>query len=367
MIIEKKLDDAYAVIMAGGSGTRLWPLSRQNRPKQMLQLVGERTMFQMAVDRLQAIFSPDHVLVVTVADQASKLQDQYPLIPKNNFLIEPMPRGTASVVGLAAIEVQARSQSAGMVVLTADHLIENVSEFQQALLAALEVSRKDFLVTLGISPTFPSTGYGYIQRGEYLGDFLGKPSYRVERFKEKPDEDQARKMLEDGNHDWNSGMFIWKTDSILAEFQKQMPQLYVQLQKIASSAESSRQVTLTEVWKDIKPQTIDYGIMENAIQVAVIPVSNIGWNDVGSWESLFEILPCDENGNIVVQANSLFENSHSSLIVSENKQKLIAVLNVENLVVVDTDDVLFVCERKSSQNVRDLVNALKKSGSTKYL
>jgi mannose-1-phosphate guanylyltransferase len=367
MTNENNMNDAYAVIMAGGSGTRLWPLSRQNRPKQLLKLTGDRTLFQIAVDRLKAIFPPDHILVVTIAEQAVKLQEQYPLIPKDNYLIEPMPRGTAAVVGLAAIELQERCPSAKMVILTADHFIQNIPEFQQAILAALEISQNDFLVTLGITPTFPSTGYGYIERGDYLGDFLGNASYRVARFKEKPGEEQARKMLEQGNHDWNSGMFIWKAQRIIGEIQKQMPELHGHLQEIARSPHADRQNTLARVWQDIFPQTIDYGIMEHADQVAVIPVSNIGWSDVGSWESLFEVLPCDENGNIVIEAKSLFKDSHFSLVVSENKQKLIAILNVENMVVVDTEDVLLICERKSAQNVRELVNILKKSGMNEFL
>jgi mannose-1-phosphate guanylyltransferase len=367
MTRETKFADAYAVIMAGGSGTRLWPLSRQNRPKQLLRLTGERTLFQIAVDRLRAIFPPDHILVVTIAEQAVKLQEQHPLIPKNNYLIEPQPRGTAAVVGLAAIELQARCPSAKMVILTADHFIQNIPDFQQAILAALEISKQDFLVTLGIHPTFPSTGYGYIERGEYIGDFLDRASYRVAKFKEKPGEEQARKMLEEGKHEWNSGMFVWKAQRIIGEIQKQMPELFGYLQQIENSSSSERQSTLTRVWQDIHPQTIDYGIMEHADRVAVIPVSNIGWSDVGIWESLFEVLPCDENGNIVIEAKSLFKDSHSSLVVSENKQKLIALLNVENLVVVDTEDVLLICERKSAQNVRELVNILKKSGMSEFL
>ena len=209
MTIDQPLNDLYAVIMAGGGGTRLWPLSRQSRPKQVLKLVNDRSLFNIAVDRLQGLLPPERIFVVTVKEQARDLMRLNQDIPAENYLIEPFPRGTASVVGLAAIVLKHLNENAVMAVLTADHYIEDVPAFQNALIAGYELSRHGYLVTMGIEPTFPSTGYGYIQRGEYLRDHQGLKTYRAEHFKEKPALRDAEKFVSQGDHDWNSGMFIW--------------------------------------------------------------------------------------------------------------------------------------------------------------
>src|SRR5512139_232702 len=271
------VDHYYAVIMAGGGGTRLWPLSRRARPKQMLSLFDERTLFQTSVQRLTDLFACDHIFVVTVEQQAKELQAQCPDIPPENFILEPMPRGTASVVGLAAVALQQRDPQAVMAILTSDHYIGNEENFRQTLRAAYEVALDDNLVTLGITPTFAATGYGYIQRGEEMPGYAAEV-FHVQRFKEKPDQDQARRMLEGGDHAWNSGMFVWKVERILEEFERQMPVLYSGLLTIAASwNQADRNEVLSRVWADIPVQTIDYGIMEGAKRVAVIPAANLKW------------------------------------------------------------------------------------------
>jgi mannose-1-phosphate guanylyltransferase len=352
----------YAVIMAGGGGTRLWPLSRQTRPKQMLRLFDERTLFQITVERVEELFTSERILVVTVAEQAEELQRQCPQLPVENYLIEPMPRGTASVVGLAAVAIQARDPQAVMAVLTSDHYIRDEALFRQILAAAYEVAQEGYLVTLGITPTYPATGYGYVQRGKFLGNYEGFPVYRVVRFKEKPDEAAAQDMLASGDHDWNSGMFIWRVDRILDEFRQHMPALYSGLQYIAAAEGKDEEARrIQSVWKDLRSETIDYGIMEYARQVAVIPAAGLGWNDVGSWDSLFDVIPADKDGNILMGANHMGLDTNRTLVFSGDDDKLIVTIGVNDLIIVDTGDALLICDRKQSQKVRNLVNQLKSS------
>ncbi len=360
-------ENYYAFIMAGGGGTRLWPVSRQSRPKQMVRLGGNRTLFQLAVDRIAALFPPERTFVVTVADQAEELKKQCPGIPAENFLIEPMPRGTASVVGLAAAALYRRDPQAVMTVLAADHLIANVSYFHELLTHAYLLARDGYLVTLGIRPTFPATGYGYIQRGEPLADY-GFTAFHVSRFKEKPDEATARKFIERGDHDWNSGMFVWRVDRIWEEFQKLMPELAEKLERIGSAWGDSQPYEVIQAeWPSIKTETIDYGIMERAERVAVLPAADLGWNDVGSWESIFEVFEADEQGNVALDANHLGLDTTHSLIVADDTDRLIVTLGVSDLIVVDTPDALLVCSRHSAQRVREVVNLLKQKKETQYL
>lgn len=358
-------DHYYAVIMAGGEGSRLWPLSRQLRPKQMVQLGSDRSLFQIAVDRIRDIFPADRIYVVTVANQAEDLKGQCPEIPAENFLLEPMPRGTASVVGLAAVALQLRDPQAVMAILAADHLIQNVPYFQHLLNNAHELAQADFLVTLGIQPTYPATGYGYIYRGEELKGFSFL-AHQVNRFKEKPDEETARKFLASGDHDWNSGMFIWRVDRIFEEINRFMPELAAKLGEISQAwGTPSKGVTLQTVWPTIKPQTVDYGIMEKAERVAVIPAVDLGWNDVGSWESMFEVFEPDSDGNIILDADHLSLATSNSLVVSDHTGRLIVTLGLENVVVVDTQDAVLVCSRSQAQRVREIVSRLKTSEDMK--
>lgn len=353
-------ENYYAVIMAGGTGTRLWPLSRKARPKQMLRLLDERSLFQISVQRLQGLFPPERILVVTVRDQADDLREQSPSIPKENFLLEPMPRGTASVIGLAGIALKQRDSQAVMAVLTSDHFIGNEDGFRNLLAAAYHGAQDGLLVTLGITPSFPATGYGYIQQGDKIGEYLGREIFHVLSFKEKPGEGQAREMLETGDHAWNSGMFVWRIDQILDEFARQMPELNNQLREIAEAWDSSARVeTLERVWPQIKPETIDYGIMEGAEKVAVIPAENLRWNDVGSWDSLFEVLPGDAQGNIVIGGQHIGLDTSQSLVYMDEEHRLIVTIGVNNLVVVDTGDVLLVCHKDQAQRVRQVVSQLK--------
>ncbi|MEI6291033.1 MAG: sugar phosphate nucleotidyltransferase [Chloroflexota bacterium] len=361
------MEHSYAVIMAGGGGTRLWPVSRKNKPKQLLPLLGEETLLQSTVSRLRNLFPPERILIVTVEDQMAEIRDQVPTIPAENYLIEPGPRGTASVVGLAAAILHQRDPQAIMAILPSDHHIRNIDLFDYLMRTAFEVAKLDYLVTLGITPTFPSTAYGYIQQALLIQEKFNYPVYTVKRFTEKPDEKTAQQLIRTGDHSWNSGMFIWKTDRILAEFRHQMPALNDVLDQICKASAEDRDAVISAKWGDLKVETIDYGIMENAEKVAVLPASGLGWSDVGSWDSLFEVLLPDMNGNISINSQHLALETHNTLVFGNGNERLIVTIGIDDIVVVDKGDALLICKSDQSQQVRSVVAHLKKHHQERYL
>lgn len=365
------LDHTFAVIMAGGGGTRLWPVSRRCRPKQLIPLVEERTLFQTTVERLAGLFPPERILVITVAGQADQLRQQAPELPAENFLLEPVPRGTASVVGLAAVAALKRDPEAYLAILPSDHFIRNIDLFHHLMRLAVEVAERDYLVTLGVTPTYPSTAYGYIQRGEALDAEFAYPVYRVQRFVEKPEEPRARQMLAARDHSWNSGMFVWKAQVILEEMARYMPDLRQALTRIAEAWERpDREAVLAGVWHDLKVETIDYGVMEPAAQAgraAVLPASGLDWSDIGNWDSLFDVLLPDEQGNIVHAGHHIPVETHNSLVYGNRDERLIVTIGVDDLIIVDAGDVLLICRRDQAQKVRQVVASLQKSGREQYL
>lgn len=362
------MDHFYSVIMAGGGGTRLWPVSRIASPKQMLKLFGEKSLFHIAVERLDGLFLSNQIFVVTIADQAKKLQSLVPAIPEENYLIEPMPRGTAAVVAMAAAALYKKDKDAVLAILTADHFIADVPLFQRTLLAAYDLANQGYLTTLGITPTYASTGYGYIESGVEIGEYRGARGYKVKRFVEKPDENTARAFLEDKSMAWNSGMFITRADVILDEFKQYMPELFASIGDISELIgvdHAGKQ--FIDTWSAIHPQTIDYGIMEKTSHSAVIPAANLGWNDVGSWDSLFDVLEADENGNVIIGAGHLALDTKDSLIVSTDLNSIVVTLGIKNIIVVKTPDAVLICPRGDSQRVKELVNYLKEKHYTLFL
>lgn len=345
----------YAVIMAGGSGTRLWPLSRQKYPKQALKLISEKTMFQYAVERIKPIFPLERILVVTRAELGPILMDQVPALPFENFILEPEGRGTAPAIGLAAIHLADLDLDARIAILTADHFITNTKQFCQTLAAAERVAADGSLVTLGIQPSAASTSFGYIHQGTALGEQNGFKYYAVKRFTEKPDSTAAQRMFTSGNYSWNSGMFICRVDRVLTEFERQMPALYAQLLDLKCALGTTDYASeLKRIWPAVAKQTIDYGIMEGASQVVVIPVE-IGWTDIGSWGSLMDLLPMDVKGNAFV-GNSLNIDSKGTLVFGG--KRLVVTMGVEDLIIIDTDDALMVCSREREQNIKKIVEEL---------
>ena len=362
------IENYYAVIMAGGGGTRLWPLSRKSRPKQMLSLGQERTLFQIAVDRLQGVFPPERIYIVTVEEQAPGLMEQCPEIPRENYLLETMPRGTASVVGYAATVLQKRDPDSVMAVLTADHIIGNLKLFQQILSAAHQIAEEDYLVTLGVTPTYPATGYGYTRRGDRIGSYQNLDVYQVLEFTEKPVLSEAERMISSGEYAWNSGMFFWRAETILNEISRQMTELSSQLAVIRNAWDTPDQdKVLRKVWPDIKPETIDFGIMENARKVAMIPAAGLEWNDVGSWEALFDFLPTDGDGNISLGGDHIPLGTSGTLIFTADKPRTVATIGAKDLIVVDTGDILLICDRDQAQKVRQIVKILEEKGRSELI
>jgi mannose-1-phosphate guanylyltransferase len=360
--------DLFAVIMAGGGGTRLWPASRRLRPKQSLRLVGERTLFQLAVDRVRGMLPIERILVVTGADQVQLLHAQVPDLPESSFVLEPEPRGTAAVAGLASLVIESRSPGALMACLTADHSIAHPERLVAALRAGCALALEGELVTLGISPTYAATGYGYIERGEERGIYEGHRAYRVLSFKEKPAADVAREYVSDGRHYWNSGMFVWRADRVREEIARQLPALEAGLASIAAKvASGAGPDEYAAVWSTLPTQTIDYGVMEQATQVSVIPADDLGWCDIGSWDRLFETLAADASGNVVLgHSDPLMIDTRNTLVYGEEAGRLVVTLGVDDLLVIEAGDVLLVCPRSRAEDVRGVVERLVSGGQAEY-
>lgn len=354
----------YAFIMAGGVGSRLWPRSRTATPKQFLDLMGQETMLQESFHRLVPIVPAEQILVGVGTRYVDTVREQLPDLPPENIVVEPAGRGTAPAIGLGALHIHHRDPEGVMVVVTADHHIGDAQRFRRAILAAAEMARGGQLVTLGITPAFASTGYGYIRRAEKLRTIDGFDIYRAIRFTEKPDAAMANAFLDSGLYSWNSGMFVWETTSIRGEFERQMPELFAQLSEIeAALGTDDEQSVLDHVWADVDKETIDYGIMEHAREVAVVPVQ-IGWNDIGSWNTLMDLLEPDQEGNVLMGDHVVLE-TRNTLVYCRNK--LVAAVGVEDLVIVETDDALLICSRDHAQRVRTVVNRLRELGRADLL
>lgn len=356
----------YAVIMAGGVGTRLWPRSRESRPKQFSDITGNGlTMIQETAERLQGVVDGPELYVVTGAAYAGLTTEQLPQMPAGQVIVEPSGRNTAPAIGLACLHLRRRDPDAVVAVLPADHVILQPERFREALRRAGEIADQGFLVTLGIEPTFAHTGYGYIKRAEALSSDGVLPAYRVERFLEKPKRAAAEQFLTEGGYYWNGGIFVSRVATMLDELSRQAPDIYDRLMQIdAALSGANAQAVLEEVWQSMPSVSIDYAVMEGAHKVAVVPMQ-AGWNDVGSWDALETVLEQDEMGNSIARGEVMLLDSRNNIVYSD--KRLVALINVNNIVVVDTGDTLLIGDKSNMQRVKDIVEQLRAQGRSELL
>lgn len=351
--------ESYAVILAGGSGSRLWPLSRQNLPKQFLSLDGDASLLQTTIGRLSPMIGPKNVLIVTQEAHA-KGEAYHALLPYQT-LFEPVARNTAPAIAIAGALLMTDGADPVMVVLPADHIIKDEARFREHLRIAIDAAETGKLVTFGIQPTRPDTGFGYIK---------AHPSdtpevYEVDRFTEKPDSVTAERFLKEGGYYWNSGMFVWRASVILAEIRQHLPEVYEVIQTIVAERHSAGgfQKAVEKHFPAMPSISIDYGVLEKSSRVSLVPC-DIGWNDVGSWQAVHEIAAKDENGN-ALQGNVIAVDCRNSLIRAE--KRLVAAIGVEDLCVVETADAVLISRSDQTQRVREVVDVLHQRGSTEHV
>jgi mannose-1-phosphate guanylyltransferase len=353
----------FAVIMAGGGGTRFWPLSRQNKPKQLLNISGNDIMINDTILRYENVISIENTIIVTNKSQVSFLEDiLLEQIPRNNILKEPIAKNTAACILYAALYLQKKYDDCVMTVLPSDHYITNVSSFRAVLEKACQLAEQaDNLVTIGIKPSFPSTGYGYINLNKNI---LQNEAYEVNEFVEKPSFEKAKQYLSSGDYLWNSGMFLWKTSKIIDCFQRYLPRLYKNMMQVYGDIGTEReQKAIADIYPNLQNISIDYGILERSDDVIVIP-GDFGWNDVGSWDALGGIFSPDDDGNIVKAKHIGFETKNSIIF---GNGRLIATIGVDNLIIAETSDALLVCPKDKAQDVKNIVDMLKEKGMSDYV
>ncbi|RMD88789.1 MAG: mannose-1-phosphate guanylyltransferase [Calditrichaeota bacterium] len=355
----------FGLIMAGGSGTRFWPKSRHKTPKQLLRIYGEKSMIQNTVDRLKPLIEKEGLFIVTTEAQTDEIKKQLPFIPNQNIIVEPKGKNTAPCIGLSALYMEKIDPEGVMVVVPADHLIQDNEIFIQTLKAGVQIAtEKDCLVTIGIQPSYPSTGYGYIQYNDEVANINGVSICRVKTFAEKPNLETARRFLESGEFLWNSGIFIWKVKTILREIEEYLPHLYDGLLEIKAALGTEKENQVIErVYCQIKSISIDYGVMEHAKNVLVLK-GQFGWNDLGSWDEVYKLYPKDENENALIGQHIVIDAKGCYV---DAPDKLVAVLGVNDLIVVDTKDALLICRRDRAQDVKEIVDLAKRKKLDQYL
>lgn len=357
--------DIRAVIMAGGVGTRFWPLSRKQKPKQFLPIISEKTMIEETVLRLLPLLPPKQIYTIANPTQSKSISLLLPQIPEENLLIEPQGKNTAPSLMLATAVIYCHNPNAVVLALPADHLIKDTTRFLQKVEAASCVALEEaIIVTFGIPPSYPSTGYGYIQISpQKVSNISGENFFTVERFKEKPGKKQAREFLDAGNHFWNSGMFLWQAKTLPMKLEQFAPRLFPFWEKMVSAIEKNQESLLNSVFDDIPSISIDYALMERARPVWMCQ-GDFGWSDVGAWSSLSTLWETDDRGN-ALRGDGILLDSSNCLI--HNPDKFTAVIGAEDMIIVNTEDALLVCRKDCDQKVKKIVEILNEKKKKEYL
>lgn len=356
----------YAVIMAGGAGTRLWPMSRAGTPKQLLKFINGQSLLALSAGRLRGLIDPQRIYICTGASYAQQILDELTMLPPNQILGEPMGRDTANAVGFSAAILAKQDPDASLAILTADHVIEPIDIFQNALATGFDAIDKhpEYLVTFGITPTYPATGFGYVHRGPQLPGLPGV--HKVHAFKEKPNLENATKYVADGNYAWNSGMFVFKAQTMLDQIKTHLPASYEGLMQIAAAWGTPTQAaTLEKIYPTLPKISIDFAIMEKAPHVATIAMP-VKWLDVGSWPSFGETLSADEKGNRASNVQTVFLDSTNTLTVSEIPH-VIATINTHDLIIIHTPVATLVCPAKDAEKIKAMVAEVEKRLGKKYV
>lgn len=347
----------YVVIMCGGSGSRFWPKSRKMYPKQFLNTVGEKTMIQLTMDRISKFIPLKNIYMVTHKCYVDTILEQVPQVLEENLIVEPMTKETAACIGYSAVKLLRKDPEAVMIVLPSDHYIEDEEKFIQTLKQGIHIaSSKKCLVTMGIRPTRPETAYGYIETGKKIAGFK-IPTYKIKRFTEKPNKEMAQEFIDKGTYLWNSGMFIWRADVLLKQYKKFLPDMYQCLRRISDYVDTPEEARIVEEeYGKIDGISIDYGILEKTWDVYVME-SDFAWDDIGNWTALERYMAKDENGNSLKGINRVLD-THNCILYGN--KRLIAAVGVEDLIIVETDDVVLVCRKDRDQDIKLLIKELQK-------
>lgn len=364
-------EDAYAVILAGGGGTRLWPKSRQKLPKHLVKLIGKQTIIRQTFDRIVPLIPLERILVITRKEQAQLVKKELPEIPKENIIEEPISKNTALAMGVAASFVHARNPNAAIINLAADQTIEDEEKFRKVIASALDVaSARDEIISIGIQPTFPHTGLGYIRVGEPV-DSRGKGKdevfvFKSKGFKEKPDLATAQSFLATKEYLWNANLYCWSTKTVLSAFESYAPEIYTRLKKILETLKTKKdpEEILEQVYQEADNVQIDTAISEKVPNLVVIP-GDFGWSDVGDWKVVYDTLTKNDLGNVVLSDNSIQVGTKNCLI--EGNGRLIATVGLENIIIIDSDDAILICNKNATQDVKKIVEKLKELKKQEYL
>ncbi|MHC4270124.1 MAG: mannose-1-phosphate guanylyltransferase [Planctomycetota bacterium] len=356
----------YAVIMAGGSGTRFWPWSRKKTPKQLLKITGQKTMISQTVDRIISEISPENIYIVTTSSLADSIKEELPQIPAKNIVSEPFGRNTAACIGLAATIISNRDPNAIMAVMTADHIIGPPDLFLKSLKCAEKLATEsNTLITFGIKPEEPSVNYGYLQRSENFINLHDFTIYDVKCFTEKPDRATAEDFVKSGNYYWNSGIFVWSVNTILENINTLMPELSQGLARIGQSLGTPEEPkAIYNEYEKFENISIDYGVMEKASNVKIIE-ADFNWDDVGSWLAIERLNTPDQNKNTILGKHCGL-NTQGNIIIG-NKEHLITTINVSDLIIVNTEEVTMVCNKNNAEDIKKLTDLLEEKGYSSYL